>query len=166
MDQFKQLSRNAQIVLGGAVLYLIFSFFDWQQVSAGPFTYGFTEWHGFGVVAGIAVLLLIAWELARALSMNISVGEFSPGLVSLALAALLLVVTVIVFLTHGTARHWPAWIGLILSIVIAFFGYRRSREEGVEIPSMPTGGAASGGPSGGGPSSGGTSSGGDDSESV
>jgi hypothetical protein len=34
MDVFRKLSREAQVVLGGGVLYLVFSFLDWQQVSA------------------------------------------------------------------------------------------------------------------------------------
>jgi cellobiose-specific phosphotransferase system component IIC len=138
MDMFQKLSRNAQIVLGGAVLYLLFSFFDWQQVSVLGTSVGDNEWHGIGFVACLAVLLLLAWEIARMLQMSIAVGSLSPGLVSLALAVILLVLTIIAFLDFSTARHWPAYLGLILSFVIAFFGYRRSKEEGVELPSMPS----------------------------
>ena len=31
MDKLVKLPRETQAVLGGSVLYLIFSFFDWQQ---------------------------------------------------------------------------------------------------------------------------------------
>ena len=40
----------------------------------------------------------------------------------------------ITFATHGTARHWPAWIGLILSLVIAAAAVMRARGEGVQLP--------------------------------
>ena len=131
MDAFNKLSKNTQVVFVAAVLYLIFSFFDWQQVSLGIGTFGYTEWHGFGDVAALTVLVLIAWEISRVLDMKIPVGSLSPGLVSFGLTVLLFVFTVITFLTHGTARHWPAWVGLLLSIVVVAFGYLRSQEEGV-----------------------------------
>ena len=53
MDALMKLSREVQIVLGGAVLYVIFSFLDWQQVSFGGISAGLNEWHGIGVVAAL-----------------------------------------------------------------------------------------------------------------
>ena len=38
MNTFKQLSRDLQVVLGGTALYVIMSFLNWQQYSAGPFS--------------------------------------------------------------------------------------------------------------------------------
>jgi hypothetical protein len=58
----------------------------------------------------------------------------SEGLVSVGIALLLALFTVITFATHGTARHWPAWIGLILSLVIAAAAVIRARAEGVQMP--------------------------------
>jgi hypothetical protein len=154
MDALMKLSRDVRIVLGGAVLYIIFSFFDWQQVSVGSFTYGYSEWSGIGVVAALIAIVLLAWELARAFDVRITLGSITPGLASAGLAALLLLFTVITFLTHGTARHWPSYIGLILSLVIGGAAFKRARDEGVEIPTMPR----NSGPMGGGTSSGGGSS--------
>jgi hypothetical protein len=134
MDFVKNLSREVQVVLGGAVLYLIFSFLDWQQVSAFGFTAGRSEWHGIGVVAGLLVIALLLWETARLFAVKVPLGSLTEGLVSVGLALLLALFTVITFATHGTARHWPAWIGLILSIVIAVAAVIRAREEGVEMP--------------------------------
>ena len=58
-------------------------------------------------------------------------------MLSVGLALLLLIFTVITFLTHGTARHWPAWLGpLVLSIVIAVAAFGRAKAEGVQIPDM------------------------------
>jgi hypothetical protein len=134
MDKLVKLPREMQAILGGSVLYLIFSFFDWQQVSAGGFTFGVNEWHGIGVVAGLLVIVLLAWEVVRFLGMKIQLGPVSPGQLSLLLALALLVFTVITFLTHSTARHWPAWIGLILSVVIAAAALKRGKAEDVHLP--------------------------------
>jgi hypothetical protein len=161
MDALMKLSRDVQIVLGGTVLYIIFSFFDWQQVSVGSFAYGYSEWSGIGVVAGLLAFVLLAWELGRAFDIKISLGEITPGLASVALALLLLLFTVITFLTHGTARHWPSYIGLLLSLVIAGVAIKRARDEGVEMPTMPRNSGSMGGgmSSGGGSSSLGSSGG-------
>jgi hypothetical protein len=151
MNEFMKLARDAQIVLGAALLYVIISFLNWQQVSVGPYTVGLSEWSGIGYLAAILAIALLAWELARVFKINIPIGSLTPGLVSVGLALLLVVFTVITFLSHGTARHWPAYIGLILSIVIAVFAVKRGKGEGVEMPksmgSMHSGG--SGGGSGG-----------------
>lgn len=140
MDQFKKLPRELQMVAGGSVLYVIFSFLDWQQVSFGGFTAGVDEWHGVGVVAGLLAFALLAWEAVRFFGLKIELGPLSPGLVSVSLALLLLVFTVITFLSHSTARHWPAWIGLILSIVVGVGALRRAKAEDVHLPvaSPPT----------------------------
>ena len=138
MDKLMKLSRETQAVLAGSVLYLIFSFFDWQQVSAFGVSVGRSEWNGIGVIAGLLVIVLLLWEAARLFEVKIELGSLNPGLLSVAVALLLLVFTVITFLSHSTARHWPAWIGLLLSIVIAAAAVMRGKAEGVEMPKMPS----------------------------
>jgi hypothetical protein len=134
MDMLKKLSMPAQVVLGGTVLYIIFSFFDWQQVCFGPACAGVSEWHGGGgTITVLSAFLLLAWEISRLLAVKIDVGGVSSGVISFGLTLLLLLLTIITFLTHNEARHWPAWIGLILAIGIAGAGYARSKEEGVEM---------------------------------
>jgi hypothetical protein len=49
----------------------------------------------------------------------------SPQLVSAALALATAAAGVITFLSHGEARHWPAWLGLLLVLSIAFGGWQR-----------------------------------------
>jgi hypothetical protein len=137
MDMLRKLSPPAQALLGGLVLYVIFSFFDWQQVCVDSFVSacaGVSEWHGFGgVITALCALLLLAWEAVRLLNVKIDLGGISHGLVSLGLALLLLLLTIITFLTHNEARHWPAYIGLVLSIVIAAAAVMRGKEEGVDV---------------------------------
>jgi hypothetical protein len=134
MEMLNKLSRETQIILGAAVLYLIFSFLDWQQVSFLNVTAGRSEWVGIGIIAGLLVIALLIWEVIRALEVNITLGSLTPGLISAALALLLLLFTVITFLTHNEARHWPAWVGLLLSIVIAVAAFIRAKAEGVTMP--------------------------------
>jgi hypothetical protein len=136
MDQVRKLSTELQVVLGCTVLLLIFSFFDWQQVSGFGVTFGLSMWHGIGVVAGLFIIAVLVWEGVRLFGGEIKLGTLSEGLISVGLALLLALFVLITFLTHGTARHWPAWIGLILAIVIAVAAVVRARAEGVEIPEM------------------------------
>ena len=138
MDMLKKLSPPAQAVLAGTVLYVIFSFFDWQQVcfnGAGISACGgVSEWHGFGgTITVLSALLLLVWEVVRLLNVNVTIPGVSHGLVSLGLALLLLLLTIITFLTHNEARHWPAYIGLVLAIVVAAAAFMRSKTEGVEM---------------------------------
>ena len=137
MDRITKLPRELQMVIGGSLLYLIISFLDWQQVSVAGFTVGVDEWHGVGIVAGLLVVAVLLWEAARYFGVKIELASLSPGLVSASLALLLLVFTVITFLSHSTARNWPAWIGLVLSIVIAIGALRRARAEDVHLPVAP-----------------------------
>ena len=136
MEMLKKLPRAVQVVLGGGALYLIFSFFDWQQVSFGPVTAGVSEWEGIGVVAGLLVVALLFWEVARLFQIGMPLGPFSPGLVSVGLALLLLLFTVITFVSHNEARHWPSWLGLVLSIVIAGAALARAKAAGVKMPDL------------------------------
>jgi hypothetical protein len=137
LEALKKQSREVQIVLGGTVLYIIFSFFDWQQVSFLGQTAGFSEWRGFGVVTVLVAIVLLVWEIGRLVDFKIGLGSLTPGQVSAGLALILLVFTVITFVTHNEARHWPAWVGLLLSLVIAGAAFVRAKAEGVTMPDMP-----------------------------
>jgi hypothetical protein len=135
VDVLKKLPQEVQLLLGGGVLYLIFSFLDWQQVSLPVVgSVGASEWHGVGVIAGLLAIALIAWEGARALGYEIPGAP--AGLVSVGVALLLLLFTVITVLSHNDARHWPAWVGLLLSIGIAAVAVPRARTEGVQMPEL------------------------------
>src|SRR5579863_9841759 len=139
MDGFGKLPRDAQLVLIGALVYVVVSFLDWQQPRLpifGQLTVGGgrSEWDGVGILAGLLGFALLAWELGRAFDANISLLALSKAATSLLLAMLLAFFTVITFLTHGTARHWPAWVGLGVALGIAVVAWGRGRREGVQIP--------------------------------
>jgi hypothetical protein len=137
MDALSKLSREAQVVLGGLVLFVIISFLDWQSVSIGPISYGDSLWHGFGVVVALVAIVFLLWEIGRLLNYNIELGDFTPGMISAVLALVLLVFTVIIFLDWSDFRSWPEWVGLILAVVIGVASFFRARAEGVEMPKMP-----------------------------
>ena len=139
MDQFKELPREAQVTLGCLVLFVIFSFFDWQQVSIGGYSAGRTLWHGVGIITIIVALAYLVWEIGRALHYQVNLGQVTPPMTSAGFAIGLLVFTVITFLDWSDFRHWPQWIGLLLSIIIAVVAFKRAKDEGVEIPKMPEG---------------------------
>jgi hypothetical protein len=140
MDALLKQSREVQVVLGGAVVYVILSFLNWQQVCVGSpeinVCGGVSEWHGIGVLGGLFGLALLGWEVARLFDVKLELGSLTPGVISLALAAGLLVLTVITFLSHSAFRHWPEWVALLISIVIAVAAFRRAQNEGVEVPGM------------------------------
>ena len=124
MDQLKGLSRSSQLLLGAGLLLFIFLFFDWQQVCAGGICGGRSGWHGWGVLVGILVIALVAWEAAQVFAVKVEL-PVKPALLSAGLAAAVLLFTVIKFLVDNEFRHWPAWVGLILAIVIGFGGFLR-----------------------------------------
>jgi hypothetical protein len=138
MDGLTKLSREVQIVLAGGVILFVLSFLDWQQVSLDVLgiggSVGVDEWHGIGILAGLLVVALLAWEVGRLFGVKLADGGPSEGVVSVGLALLVALFTLITFLTHDFARHWPAWIGLVVALVVAIAAVRRARAEGVEMP--------------------------------
>jgi hypothetical protein len=127
--KFAELGRGTQLLLVAGILLLIDSFLDWQQVSAAGITAGASMWHGVGVVAGLLLIALLVWEVAQVTGVTRNLElPVSAALVSVALAVGVTAFAVIKFLVANEARHWPAWIGLILAVVIAVGGWLRYSE--------------------------------------
>src|SRR3954452_18079519 len=136
MQTVRGMRRDAAVVLAAAVLYLVVSLFQWQHFTVTIVTtvrYGFNEWHGVGVIACVLAVALIVWEVARLFGLRLPWDSLSPAFVSLALAVLLFLFTVLTFLSRSDGRQWPAWAGLALSLVIAVAAFIRARAEGVEL---------------------------------
>jgi hypothetical protein len=137
MDQLKSMSRSSQLLAGAGVLLFIFLFFDWQQVSIGPLTAGRTGWHGWGTAVGIFVIVMVLFELTQIFGVKLPELPVKTVLISAGLAALVLLFTVIKFLVDNEARHWPAWIGLILAIAIGIGGFLRWSGDAVKLWERP-----------------------------
>jgi hypothetical protein len=124
-----ELGRGTQLLLVAGILLLIDSFLDWQQVSAGGITAGASMWHGVGVVAGLLLIALLVWELAQVTGVTSNLElPLSAALISVGLAVGTAAFTVVKFLVANEARHWPAWIGLILAVAVALGGWLKYSE--------------------------------------
>jgi hypothetical protein len=118
MDKLSELTLGAQIVLGGAIAFLIVSIFNWQEVDLGPLgSAGVSMWDGIGWIAGLLAIAVIVWQVLRLANVKLELGV-SPSMITAALAALLLLFTIIKFLSDNEFRTFWAWLGLILSVVI------------------------------------------------
>jgi len=142
MEAMMKLSREVRLVLLSGVILLIVSFLDWQQASFSVGTIsgsvGANEWHGIGTLAALLVIVMLIWEGMRLMAVKIELGSLSPGLVSVVLALLVALFTVIAFFTKDTFRVWPAWVGLIMALVLGATAVMRAKSEGVQMPEMKT----------------------------
>jgi hypothetical protein len=133
MERFNELSRGMQVMLVGSILLLIDSFFDWQQVSGTVFgeeiSAGASGWHGVGFIMGILTIVLIAWIVVRLAAVHVKL-PVSDAMTGALLGFLILLFTVIKFFADNEARHWPAWVGLILAVVIAVGAWWAVQEAG------------------------------------
>ncbi len=137
MGKFRSLSTMGQVALGGSVLYLIFSFFKWQEACVGGdigICVGRNAWHGWGVIAVIAAIGIIVYEGAMLMGQKVDVRGMPPALVSGVLSLVLLLATVLKFFADNEFRKYWATIMLILSIVIAGASWMRMKEQGVKVP--------------------------------
>jgi hypothetical protein len=127
-----KLSTAAKILLGAGILYFIDLLLAWNRKCISGFGCGtLTGWHGIGVLCGILVIALLAWEGALVAGVRMNIGTVQPGLVSAGIAGLLLLFTILRVLikpsvvTISVPVFIFGWIGLILSLVIAYGGYMR-----------------------------------------
>ncbi|TMK34725.1 MAG: hypothetical protein E6G64_01345 [Actinobacteria bacterium] len=136
---FAGLSIGTKVLLVGGLALLIDSFLDWQQISFLGHSAGQSMWHGIGVVAGLFVIALLLWEIGQVTGVT---GQLqlpvSATLVSVGLAAATALFTIIKFLVAHQLRHWPAWIGLILAIVLAIGGWFKFGESPATAPMTTT----------------------------
>ena len=138
MGKFRSLSMMGQLALGGSVLYLIFSFFKWQEYCAGgglDICVSQNAWHGWGVIAAIAAIGIIVYEVGMLMGTKIDVRGMAPTLVSGILSLVVLLATAIkVLVVDDEFRTVWSWVGLILSIAIAAASWMRMKEQGVKVP--------------------------------
>lgn len=140
MDHLKAMSRSSHLIAWGGLLLFIFLFFDWQQVSTAFGSAGRSGWHGWGVLVGILVIALVAWEAMQIFAVKLEL-PFKAAYLTVGLCAAVLLFTVIKFLVDNEFRHWPAWVGLILAILIAVGGYFRyagDEPTEVQLPRKPS----------------------------
>ncbi len=134
MDLSK-LTLGSKLVLGLGVVMLIDSFLHWQQVSLGPISVGVSMWHGLGVLVGLLLLAILVWEGAQVAGIKIAIGPLSSSMVTSALAALLVLFTLIKVLSNDYVAVW-AWIGLVLAAGIAVGAWLRMQSGGESLSDL------------------------------
>jgi hypothetical protein len=146
MDKLAEINHGAKVVLGATILFLIISFFNWQEVDLGAFgEAGISMWHGIGWLAGLLAIAIIAWQAIRLANLNLEIGV-GPAMVTAFLAVLLLLFTVIKFFADSEFRTWAAWVGLILAIVILAGAWANMKLTGESVADLQKlGGGARGG---------------------
>ena len=131
-----KLSHGAKLVLGASIAFLVVSIFNWQEVEfAGIASAGVSMWHGWGVLAGLLAIAIVAWEGLRLANMKIEIG-LSPAMVTTALAILLGLFTLLKFLVDNEFRTFWAWLGLILAIGIVVGAFMNMQATGESISDM------------------------------
>jgi hypothetical protein len=134
-----KMTTASKILLAGGVLYFIDLFLQWNRACAeagvlGSFCVGVSGWHGFfGILNGLLALIIIVMEAVILANLEINVG--TPEMrsrVDAGIAWVLLVSTLIkVLLVDNDFISWPAWVGIVLAVVIAYGGWMRWQEAGV-----------------------------------
>jgi hypothetical protein len=132
-----KLTVGSKLVVGAGVLLLIDSFFHWQEVSFGPISAGISMWHGWGVLIGLLLLAILAWEAAQIAAIKIALGPLSPSMVTAGLSALLLLFTLIKVVTNSYVAIW-AWIGLVLAAAIAAGAWLNMQAAGESLSDLKT----------------------------
>ena len=143
MDMVNRLSRGAQVVLIATIVFLIVSFFNWYEVdlgAAGDFIdvdAGVSMWNGIGVVAGLIAIVLLVWQAVRLANIEFEVGV-TPAMITMVLAVLLLLFTLIRVLDGytGADRTIWLWIGLLAAVVIVVGAYMNMKAAGESFSDM------------------------------
>lgn len=128
MDRLSALSRGMQIMLGAGVLLLIDTFLPWQDYGEGGLgeiaeelgaDLSFSAWHGFwGWVMGLALIVLLAWLVARIAGVDVSL-PISETMIVTALAVLIFVFALIKNLVDDESTIW-SYIGVLLAAALVF----------------------------------------------
>ncbi len=129
MPNLSTLSRGTQLLVGAGVLLLIDTFLAWQSVDVGPFSASENAWSGFwGVIMGLALLVLLAWVIARVFDVKLPDG-LPEGPITLGLGVLIFVFALLKNLIDDYSTLW-SYIGILLAAGVAYGAWLRHEEAG------------------------------------
>ena len=135
MPNLSTLSRGTQLLVGAGVLLLIDTFLAWQSVDVGPFSASENAWSGFwGVIMGLALLVLLAWTIARVFEVKLPDG-LPEGPMTLGLGALIFVFALLKNLTDDYSTLW-SYIGVLLAAGVGYGAWLRYAEAGGTVESL------------------------------
>jgi hypothetical protein len=138
---WSSLSTASKILLISGVLLFIDLFLAWQKVCFLSVCGSASGWHGWGILVGILLIVIIVMEVLTLASVPVNVGTTTMrNQVEAGLAGGVLLFTIIKFFVDNEFRKWPAWVGLLLAIIVAYGGWMRWQESKVTTPPPTTGG--------------------------
>lgn len=140
-----RLSTGQKILLGGGIVYLIVLFFPWFGADLGDFgdilgvnipdvnVNGWTG--GFGMLSGVFVIALLAWEGMAAA--GVKLGAVSPALGGAILGGLVAVCGILNVLFNLSVAKVGAWIGIVVALALLYGAYVRFQESKVGTAPPP-----------------------------
>ncbi len=137
-------STASTILLVGSLLYFVSLFFQWDASNCvntrigticGSVENGFTN---VGILNTVIVIAIIVMEVVALADVRIDVGTPAQRMqVEASLAFALVFFTIIKILVNVDGIKLFAFVGLILSLVVAYGGYLRWEESRLTPPPLP-----------------------------
>jgi multisubunit Na+/H+ antiporter MnhF subunit len=143
-----RLSQGEKIAGVSAILLFISMFFAWFGfdtgveeiqsqfgIDVGPTSFTFNAWESFDFIDLILLLTVVVAVATVALRASDMAVEFPLNSAVAVLGGLsfLLVLYRIIDTPGGSDREWGVFLGLILTALVAFGGYRAMEEEGISF---------------------------------
>jgi hypothetical protein len=140
MPDVRSLSTGTKVVLGSAILLLLVSFLNWQDVGevAGlPVDVpGISAWHGFwGWMMGLLTIAMIVWVGLQVMSVSLPELPVPAKTITLGLGVLIFAFALIKNLADDYSTIW-SYIGVVLAAAVAVGAWLRSQEP--ELVAAPT----------------------------
>src|SRR3954453_16607362 len=118
-----RLSTATKVITGAAILLLIDTFLDWQQVCIsvpgfGSHCGGQSAWHGItGVILGLLVIVLIAWQVVKILEVSLPELPVPDRQIEVGVIGGIVIFAILKFITASDYRHW--WVQILGLILVA-----------------------------------------------
>ena len=132
-----KLTTADKILLGAGALFFIDTFLRWQKFFCikSVFISGCataSAWNGNGSFAGVLAALfslaLIAWIVLHVAGVNLEFGVPASTIASVLVLGTVLFAIIKFLFVIGNHSSYGAWLGLILTLVIAYGGYMKMQE--------------------------------------
>ncbi|SRR6266542_1198378 len=149
-----RISMGSKLLLGAGILLFIDLFLPWNRTCEERVCVSASGWHGLGALAGILLLVLLAWEIINALGVDlkINMGTFPRFWISVGLGGAVALFAILRALIRPGVLFFHldyyifGWIGLIIGLAVGAGAFLKFREaQGAPI-APPSGGAPMGGP--------------------
>jgi hypothetical protein len=138
-----RMSTGSKILAGASALFFIDSFLPWNRVCVGGGTVGGIDipgacisanlWHGVGILAALLAIVLLVEEGLKMAGVAMKAGT-PVGPIVLSLSVGVLVFTILKVIIDSEFLSFGAWVGIVLSVAIAYGGYMRFQEEKAGMP--------------------------------